>query len=316
MRSENIHGLNRRRFLAAAGAIGGGLTAVPFSSATAAAQTCPAAENQHAISTIAMPAAAPLREGISKLSEVGLWYTDSGGDGDAVVFLHPATTSGKVWGYQEPVFAAAGHRFIGYSRRSYAGSDPGPADSTSSDADDLLQLIDSLGIRSFHGVGVAAGGIRLIDFALSYPDRLKSMVIACTTGGVTDPSYEAVSSTLLPKGFADLPPAFRELSASYRVANPEGTKAWEMQVASAIPGKRSRLKEKNIITWDGISQLDKPVMLLTGDADLYMPPAVLDMFAAKLPKAEKHVINAAAHSVYWERPDIFNGLVLDFIKRA
>ncbi|EUB98133.1 hypothetical protein PMI07_006447 [Rhizobium sp. CF080] len=290
MTFEKKHSLNRRRFLTTAGAVAGGLMSAPSLSTASAAETCPAAKGAHAINIVPMPAAVPSREGVAKLSEVGLWYTDSGGDGDAVVFLHPATTSGKVWGYQQPVFAAAGYRFIGYSRRSYAGSDAGPSDSTSSDADDLLQLMDSLGIKIFHGVGVAAGGIRLIDFALSYPDRLKSMVIACTTGGVSDPGYEAVSQTLLPKGFADLPPAFRELSGSYRVGNPEGTKAWEAQVANAIPGKRSRLNEKNVITWEGISRIDKPIMLLTGDADLYMPPAVLDMFAAKLPKAEKHVI--------------------------
>ncbi len=319
MRDQKPHGLNRRTFLSTAGALGGGALAMPIIvSATfpAQAQDCTASVSAHAIAKVAMPTPAPATDAVAKLSEAGLWYTDTGGDGVPVIFLHPATAAGTVWGYQQPVFAAAGYRFIAYSRRSYFGSEAGPAETKATDADDLLELLDSLGIEKFHGVGVAAGGIRLVDFALSNPKRLASMVLACTTGGVTDPEYEKISERLLPEGFAAMPAAFRELSASYRVSNPDGTKAWEAEVERAIPEKRIRLRNKNSITWEGIAGFAMPTLLITGDADLYMPPAVLELFAEHLPHSEKHVIDGAAHSVYWEQPDIFNKLVIDFIKRA
>src|SRR5689334_21103147 len=59
---------------------------------------------------------------VAKLAGVDLWYWDSGGEGPALVLLHPATGSGLVWGYQQAAFAAAGYRVIGYSRRGFSGS--------------------------------------------------------------------------------------------------------------------------------------------------------------------------------------------------
>ena len=58
------------------------------------------------------------REGPADLP-VRLWFTDSGGSGAAVVFVHAATGSSRVWEYQRPVFSARGYRVITYDRRGY-----------------------------------------------------------------------------------------------------------------------------------------------------------------------------------------------------
>src|SRR5258705_9816526 len=61
-----------------------------------------------------MPSA---REAYADLPGVRIWYTDTGGNGVPVVFLHAATGSVRVWEHQIPVFAKAGYRFIAYDRR-------------------------------------------------------------------------------------------------------------------------------------------------------------------------------------------------------
>jgi pimeloyl-ACP methyl ester carboxylesterase len=55
--------------------------------------------------------------------------------------------------------------------------------------------------------------------------------------------------------------------------------------------------------------------MMTGDADLNMPPAIARMFASRFPNAELALIAEAGHSAHWEQPEIFNRLVLDFIAR-
>ena len=48
-----------------------------------------------------------------------IFYADTGGEGEAVVFLHPAATGDpKVWAYQQPVFAKAGYQVIGAATTS------------------------------------------------------------------------------------------------------------------------------------------------------------------------------------------------------
>ena len=84
--------------------------------------------------------------------------------------------------------------------------------------------MDFLGVKKFHVVGSAAGVSVAMDYALSHPDRLYSIVYACGTGGVQDEHYVKMLDDLRPKGFAEMPFEFQELGPSYRAANPEGTR--------------------------------------------------------------------------------------------
>jgi pimeloyl-ACP methyl ester carboxylesterase len=263
---------------------------------------------------VPVPAQVPATEGLAQLKDVKLWYSDTGGNGPAVVFLHAGTGSGRVWLYQQPAFAKAGYRVITYSRRGYAGSDAGPKDNPGSGADDLLQLMDFLKIDKFHAVGLAAGAITAMDFAFSYPQRLLSLVQACTIMGLTDESYLAMSNGLRPKGFNEMPSEFREISASYRAANPEGTKKW-VELEHAAIHERVAQRRNNRVTLEALKTMKVPTLLITGDADLYTPPSVLRMFAERIPNNEAHVIAEAGHSVYWEQPEEFNRLVLAFVAK-
>ena len=71
-----------------------------------------------------LPKQVPAKRALAKLRGGKIFYADTGGEGEAVVFLHPAATGDpKVWAYQQPVFAKAGYRVISYARRGYYKSD-------------------------------------------------------------------------------------------------------------------------------------------------------------------------------------------------
>jgi pimeloyl-ACP methyl ester carboxylesterase len=264
---------------------------------------------------VPLPVPVPAKEEIAELPGTRLGYWDTGGDGPPLVLMHPATGSALIWGYQQPVFAKAGYRVIAYSRRGHHNSEPVPQENPGIASEDLHNLIQFLGIQKFHVVASAAGCSVTIDYALSHPDRLHSIVLASGIGGVRDPEYLALSEGLRPKRFAEMPSDFRELGPSYRAANPEGVKRWLELEHKAVTGNRLGQKPANEVTWTKLQKMPVPTLLLTGDADLYSPPAVKQMFARHIPNSELVIVPEAGHSSYWEQPEIFNKAVLDFIGR-
>src|SRR5258705_12948932 len=91
---------------------------------------------------VPIPAQVPAKEGMAELPNTRLGYWDTGGSGEHVVFLHPASGSALVWLYQQPVFANAGYRVIAYSRRSYYNSDSHPVEKPGPGSEDLENPIE------------------------------------------------------------------------------------------------------------------------------------------------------------------------------
>jgi pimeloyl-ACP methyl ester carboxylesterase len=258
------------------------------------------------------------REAAANLPGVRLWFTDSGGRGAAVVFVHAATGSSRVWEYQRPVFAKRGYRVITYDRRGYGKSvadSSGPQPGTG--ADDLNALIDHLKIDRFHLVGTAAGGFVAWDYALSFPKRLRSLIVANSMGGVQDPDYQAALGRLRTPEFLAMPPDMRELGPAYRVANEAGAERWRELERTARPTSAQPPPQtfRNRITFALLETITVPTLLLTGDADMYAPPPIMRMFAARVKGSKAIVVPEAGHSAYWEQPEIFNRTVLDFIAK-
>jgi len=221
------------------------------------------------------------------------------GTGVPIVFLHAGSGNSALWQAQVDFFSSAGYRCIAYDRRGRAAA-----------ADELEALASQLALERFHLVGTAAGGIVAIDYALSFPKRLRSLVIANSIFCIQDEAYVALQKRLRPSPqFEALPVEVRELGPSYRAANPEGTKRWAEASHHASPQPT-----RKHITYAALESLKAPALLLTGDADLYMPPSLLRQVAKHIRGARTMVVPECGHSAYWEQPEIFNRAVLEFIR--
>ncbi|HUI76672.1 MAG TPA: alpha/beta hydrolase [Bryobacteraceae bacterium] len=267
---------------------------------------------------LANPMSAQVHEGYASVPGARLFYIDTGGSGVPVVFLHPATGSVRVWEYQIPAFTAAGYRVIAFDRRGWGRTvvDPqGPQPGTA--AEDLLALLDSLGIQRAHIVGSAAGGFVAFDFALSFPQRLRSLIVANSVGGLQDPEFLEIGRRIRPSQFDALPPEVREVGPSYRAAHREGTQRWvDLEKISRPEGPRAPAQPmRNRITFPLLETIKLPTLLITGGADMYAPPPIQQSFAAHIKGAQTLVVPEAGHSTYWEQPEQFNRAVIDFIAR-
>jgi len=212
------------------------------------------------------------------------------------------------------VFTAAGYRCITYDRRGWGrsrsvltGEQPGYV------SDDLHGLVEHLGLAPFHLVATAAGGIGGLDYALTYPERLRSLVVADSIGGVQDAAYLEVQHRLRPPEIQALPMALRELGASYRGINPEGTRRWiEIEHASRQEGAAAQ-PPRQPITFARLETLRVPALVLVGEADLVTPPALMRLLAAHMPHCQFATVPEAGHAAFWEQPEIWNRLVLEFL---
>lgn len=257
-----------------------------------------------------------VNEAYAELPGARIFYRDTGGSGVPVVFLHAATGSSRVWDYQIPAFRMAGYRVIAFDRRGWGRTVSNAAEPPASTAaDDLLGLLDRLGIERAHVVGTAAGGSVALDFALSFPRRLRSLVIANAIGGVEDQDFLELGRRLRPPQFDALPPEFRELGPAYRAAQAEGTRRWrDLEKLSRPAGPPAPAQPlRNRLTFSVLETIKVPTLFMTGGADLYAPPPVLRLFTARIPGSESLIVPEVGHSTYWEQPEVFNRAVLDFI---
>jgi pimeloyl-ACP methyl ester carboxylesterase len=270
---------------------------------------------------VSTPAPRVAHEAYAAIPGARLFYVDTGGEGVPVVFLHAATGTAAAWQYQTPAFAAAGYRVIAYDRRGWGRTVADANGPSGTAADDLLGLLDALKLARVHLVATAGGGFVAFDFALSFPARLRSLVVADSIGGVHDQEVLDLESRIRPPQFDAMPPEVRELGPMYRAANPDGTRLWAdiekhsrpslprtstLQLAYAVP-------MRNQLTLSLLERIRIPTLLLSGGADMTAPPPLMKLLASRIRDAEFLVVPNAGHSVYWEEPEVFNRSVLAFI---
>jgi pimeloyl-ACP methyl ester carboxylesterase len=172
-----------------------------------------------------------------------------------------------------------------------------------------------LKVDRFHLVATAGGGFVGLDYALSFPQELRSLIIANSIGGMQDEDYVELGRRLRPSQFDALPPELREVGPAYRAANPDGTRRWiELEHMSRQNGAQAQ-PFRNRMTFALLENMKVPALFITGGADMYAPPPVMKLFTARIKGSETKIIPEAGHSSYWEQPGDFNDAVLKFIRK-
>ena len=266
----------------------------------------------------------PARRGLMDIGDASLNYEATAGGDSPVVFIHGWALNLDVWNDQVAAFSPA-HRVIRYDLRGF-GKSTGDADATAN-ADDLRILLDSLGVRSVHLVGLSRGAGVAADFAVHWPERVESLVLY---GFGPTPDFP------LPPEMAGGPP----FAAIARAHGVDSLKQWLMgsPIAWEPPGRPDiRAKLAPIMAaYDGrdlfhtrppsgrvapatiedLSRLTVPTLFLHGDHEMPVLQAVADSLLRRMPRARRQVIANAGHGAHLHQPDEFNRVVLAFLSGA
>lgn len=281
---------NRRDFLRCLGAA---------SASVLVGATAPAAAQSRFLSAVA-------------LGDFELYY-EVHGAGRPVVFAHGAGGTHLSWWQQVPVLSehvqciTFDHRGFGYSR----DADDGPG--RAAFVEDLRGLLDHLGIERASLVGQSMGGWTSLGFASKYPERVEALVLCDTPGGYSDPEVAALLAErpdevgAFAASFADREPLlaflYREIQRSTLDRTPEGS-------PRSIRGLLEATTDIAPVVEHGI-----PTLFIVGEEDSIFPPAALRAMHRKMPGSEFALVEGAGHSVYFEKPNVFNHLLLDFLRR-
>jgi len=273
-------------------------------------QTSPVSRPEFALAANILP-----RMTYADIGDAQLWVEDDGGDHPPLLLMHAAAGHSGAWAEQRPMFAAAGYRVIAYDLRGFGQTRTAPgAEANGSMVADLEALTEKLALPPFCLVATAYGGFGALEFALDNPTKLRALVVSTSFGGLTDPEFTAMRAKHIRPDLNDLPTVEKELGDSYRAANPDGVRRFEAMEHGSFSGLRQRLRTPT--TLKRLESMRVPTLIVAGDEDAYAPPPVMQAFAEHIPGARFEVIEGVGHSAYWEKPEVWNEIVVRFLDKV
>lgn len=247
---------------------------------------------------------------------------DVGGTGDLVVLLHGIGGNRRNW--RDNIGPLAQHfQVAAWDARGWGDSDDYEGPLTFEDmSQDLLRVLDHLGHRRAHLVGLSMGGRIAMHFAVRHPDRVQSLVLCDTTQGPKDWPLERrnafIQSRQAPLLSGKTPADIAEQVAASLVSPHASVEAVAQLVESlAMLHKDSYLKaiEANVadVTLADLSLVTAPTLVMVGEDDHLTPPTEAAEIARLIAGAQLHVVERAGHLINIEAPAAFNERVLAFL---
>jgi pimeloyl-ACP methyl ester carboxylesterase len=271
--------------------------------------------------------------GTVTVGDVELYYEEHG-SGDPLLLIMGLATDSTAWLFQLPAFSER-HRTIVFDNRGVGRSAKPPGPYTIRQmGDDAAGLLAALGVDRAHVVGVSMGGMIAQELALRHPERVRSLVLACT---YPEPDEEVrlgrassmaqlgidasgaapidlatidpmmIFQTLLPKVFS---PAFLMNQLPTLMQLFGGALQYGFSVEAILAQVDAVMSHK---ATDRLHGITAPTLVLTGDADLLIPPANSEILAREIPGATLVKIPGGTHGFNFETPELFNKEVLDFL---
>lgn len=244
-----------------------------------------------------------------------IWY-ESAGSGPAMILSHGLSGNAAGWFQQFPHFAQD-HQVIIWDQRGF-GRSTNRTGGHGVDAaiSDQLAILDHLEIETIDLVGHSMGGFSAVGVALARPERVRTLVLACTTAGLPrttppQPTNRPPQTTPLPLG---VHPALAKKFAS---ANPELSYLFQTlgTFGDRPPNDEFRAMMASYeFAESSLTALSMPMMFLCGEIDPIAPPAAVRDVAQRFPAAPIVQIPGAGHSVYYEQPQAWNRVVGDFLR--
>jgi 3-oxoadipate enol-lactonase len=253
------------------------------------------------------------------------------GEGHPFLLIHAGVADKSMWDPQWDEFAQH-FRVIRYDTRGFGGFKT--EDVAFSNRQDIVDLLDHLGLQSAYIMGCSRGGQIAVDFTIEFPERVDALI--SVAGGMS--GYEPTPN----EGNAEEWRLFDEMEAIYELGDFERLTELDVQMwidgigqspDRVDPQLRERMHEiiasnyrehptqgQPIVldppAFGRLAEIQVPTLVLIGDLDTYETQQMSNILAEKIPGARKAVIHGTAHLPNMEKPDEFTRLVLDFLNEV
>lgn len=241
------------------------------------------------------------------------------GQGPALVFAHGLGGNHMSWWQQVGHFSDA-YTCITFSHRGFA---PSSVEATHPDprqyADDLATLIDHLKLGPVCLVGQSMGGWTVVEYALRYPQQVRGLVLSATVGSIDPHRMAALDRDAMAAWLRSSEVAVAQCRAQ-RVHQAAGPRMAREQPAMHLLYQqideqaraldkevlRGRLREMRVRSPADIAATGIPLLLLSPQEDIVIPPPALRALAREVPGARVIELSQVGHSPYFEQAPVFN----------
>jgi pimeloyl-ACP methyl ester carboxylesterase len=244
-------------------------------------------------------------------------YTDHGGDGPSLAFLHAFMMNREQFAKQVEAFGAD-HRVITIDERGHGES------KTEKDYDfwdvarDVIAVLEHLDVNQATLVGTSMGGFAALRVALLRPDLVARLVLVGTSAAAESeegtPALRGIAQTWSQVGPA--PELLDGMSQAVLGGVPIDDK-WKQFWATFDSPNVTRNVEAMVTRDDLMSRLGEltmPALVIHGSADNAFPAAHAAEIASALPgSGEAQIIDGAPHFVSISHPDAVEALLRPFL---
>src|SRR3954451_8567845 len=250
-------------------------------------------------------------------------HYDVHGEGDPLICVHGLGCDRRAWALQIQPFSER-YQAVLFDNRDVGQSSQATHDYTTAEmAGDVLALADHLQLDSFHLVGISLGGMISQQVALAAPERVRTLTLAVTHGGVQKagrlrghllgsyarhlPVEDQVDNLL----YLCYTEAFFENEEMYEFMRNALLENPYPQPAEGFARKAAAGAHHDVR--DRLHELTMPVHVIGAERDLMIPVWKSHELASLIPGSKLTIIEGQGHGVVWEAAEEFNTAVIEFV---
>lgn len=249
-------------------------------------------------------------------------YFEDVGTGPPLVLGHSFLCSGQMWREQVPALAMR-YRVLNLDFRGHGRSGEVTRRFSLYDAvEDVVAVLDHLGIEKAIWCGLSVGGMVAMRAALLCPHRVAALILLDTDAGAESAirklKYFAMGLgvRLIGVGPFAAPIARLMFGATTRRQNRQLVRQWKnglpgLHVPSILHGLDALLGRDSLFT--RLQDIHVPALVLAGEEDRSLPPALSRRIHELLPDSRFVTIPDSGHLSALEQPAIVNREILDFL---
>ena len=190
-------------------------------------------------------------------------------------------------------------------------------------ASDAQAVLNAANIESAHVLGMSMGGMIAQEFALQYPEKTRSLILAVTNcgGRKAVPAALEVYFVLQGRGVATPEDAFWAMAPYiYDKHTPRERLAEDLAAREGKFTKPENLMRQlqAIVTWQGthsrLSNVEAPTLVLHGINDQLIPCANARILADAIPNAKLVELENSSHIFTTDQPEKSAAAILKFLE--
>jgi len=244
------------------------------------------------------------------------------GQGHPLLILHGLFGSLENWRILSKVFSQSYHVFA-LDQRNHGHSPHSDVFNYRVMAEDLKEFLQYQGLSSTHLIGHSLGGKTAMQFALTYPEKVDTLIVVDIAPKAYPPGHDDIFAALfsldaqdfrsrqeadaaLAKHLPDL--ALRQFLLKNLERTATGGFRWRINLEAIHTNYPKILKSV-----EGPGQFPHPTLFIKGGNSQYIDSADMPTIRTIFPQAQLVTIPDAGHWLHAEAPQAFAELVLNFL---